>query len=104
MVASASRLILSTSLRWSVNFSSWYSGLRVPFGLPAFFISLCSQETCCVFLLPLSSDENIGIRQNLIPEKTPVSSRAPAAQTSLKGQENRSIARQPVRLPCPALH
>src|ERR1700675_477238 len=59
MVASASRLILSTSLRWSVNFSSWYSGFRLPLGRPVFFSSLCSQESCWVFLLLFSRVENI---------------------------------------------
>src|ERR1700719_4512237 len=57
--ASASRLILSTSLRWRANLSSWYSGFRLALLRPEFFSSLCSQETCCVFLLPLSRDENI---------------------------------------------
>ncbi len=43
IVARASRLILSTSLRCKVNFSSWYSGLSAPFDLPPFFRSRCSQ-------------------------------------------------------------
>src|SRR5262245_3296989 len=59
IVASASRLILSTSLRWSVNFNSWYSGFRLFFWRPAFLSSLCSHETCWVFFVPFSIVGNI---------------------------------------------
>jgi hypothetical protein len=40
-------------------------GLQGGLLAPEFFSSLCSQETCWVFLLPLSSVENIRIRQTL---------------------------------------
>src|SRR5579864_118854 len=46
MVASASRLILSTSLRWSVNFNSWYSGFNSAFERPEFLRSRCSHVIC----------------------------------------------------------
>src|SRR6202451_4177357 len=59
MVARASRLILSTSLRCRVNFSSWYSGFKLAFWRVEFFSSLCSQETCWLVLLLFSRDENI---------------------------------------------
>ena len=44
MVASASRLILSSSLRCSVNFSSWYSGLSARLRAAEFRSSRCSQR------------------------------------------------------------
>src|SRR5579884_136143 len=62
MDASASRLILSNSLRCSVNLSSWYSGLRAALVLPALRRRRWSQLSSALGLLA----STIGIIYSLL--------------------------------------